>query len=561
MINYYGVDPDSKKESLRSSEVCARFINEIIACADEAIEKCVPALKMTEYALFCETGNRKIFESSYFARRNNCNAIMEAYWLTEDDKYLKPLVDYINYICDEFTWCLPAHCDIINMTPGELVENVDLFQSETARLLGEIKMCVGDKLPVYTLNRMEYEVRRRIFSSFEKGAVYGWESCKMNWATVCGAGCTMAALSFGTDEEKEKYTERFKGCLDSYLEGINDDGCCQEGMGYWSYGFVHFIILALCIKNHTNGEVDYFKLDKVRSIALFMHKIRMCESKVVSISDGGENFGFKVGMVSFLKKLYPEIELPDLKYGHLKGNVNSVFELLWFDENYKGDTLGESVNYFEQTQWYINRKGKYSFGVKGGYNDEPHNHNDIGSFMITSGEDTIISDLGCGEYVKETFREETRYSFVQNCSRGHSVPVVNGKYQKPGVNYRAENVRATENTFELEMAGAYEEGSIHSIKRSFTLTDSSVILKDVFEYSPQTESVKERIISKIKPEISDGTVRIGNAAIEYDTSKYTVSSDTEVYTAHNAVDKVTVYMTDFDFISPGERVFEVEIRL
>jgi len=561
MFDFYGVNIAEKREALKRSEVFRRYMDEIISAADEAVEKCVPALKMTEYSMFCENGNRRVFEKPYFERRNNCNAIMEAYWLTGNEKYLKPLVDYINYICDEFTWCLPAHCDIINMATGELVEHVDLFQAETARLFGEIKMCVGSKLPIYTLNRMEYEVRRRIFASFEKGKEYHWESCKMNWATVCGAGCTVAALSFGTDEEKEKYTARFRGCLDSYLEGINDDGCCQEGMSYWSYGFVHFIILALCIKNYSNGKIDYFSIGKTRSIALFMQKIRMCESKVVSISDGSEKFGFKVGQVSFLKKLYPELELPDLKYGHLRGNVNSVFELLWFDENYEGSALKEGMSYFDQTQWYINRKGHYSFAAKGGYNDEPHNHNDIGSFMITSGEDTLISDLGCGEYVKETFLEETRYGFVQNCSRGHSVPVVNGKYQKPGANYRAQNVKASDNTFELEIAGAYEEGIINSIKRSFTLTESSVILKDVFEYSPQTESVKERFISKIKPELSAEGVRIGKALIRYDSSEYEVSISTEIYTAHNAVDIITVYMTDFLPVSPDKRIFEFEIEI
>lgn len=106
---YYGVNPTDKREKLKNSAVAKPFLDEIIQKADIAINEASPAFKMSEYMLFYKNGNRRVFERGYFERRNKCFNILVAYWITEDEKYLMPLVDYITYICDEFSWCLPAH--------------------------------------------------------------------------------------------------------------------------------------------------------------------------------------------------------------------------------------------------------------------------------------------------------------------------------------------------------------------------------------------------------------------------------------------------------------------
>ena len=561
---YYGVNPEEKRRELLESKAAKRFTDEIIMLADEAITQESPAFKMSEYVMFYENGNRTFFEKGYFDRRRKCNNIMQAYWLTEDEKYLLPLVDYITYICDEFTWCLPAHTKLYNCLSKGSIEEIDLFQAETARLFAEIVMCVGDKLPKYTLDRMGYEVRRRIFATLNLNAEnskniynYWWEDCKMNWATVCGAGCTMAALYFGTETEAENAVKRFIGCLDSYLEGIDDDGCCKEGMAYWSYGFAHFVILAQAVKVYTDGKTDYFKSAKTHEIALFPQRVRMSDERVASISDGGESFGFKIGLISLLKAIYSDVILPDLKYGSRKGNVDSVSELLWFDVDYRSEKLSFDTNFLADSQWYISRKEKYSFVAKGGHNDEPHNHNDIGSFMITVGDEIFISDLGCGEYVRETFLPETRYNYIQNSSRGHSVPVIDGEYQQAGAEYCAKNAKASDNTFEIDIEGAYKSGLVNKINRHFTVSDDKVILTDRVEYTLENTNVTERFISKRKPELYEGVIDFGVGKILYDTAKYKAAISTDSYVSHNGTDIVTVYIADIESIGK-EEVFEFE---
>ena len=557
----YGVDSDKKREELLNSSKAKRFIDEVIAKADTAISEISPAFKMSEYMLFEETGNRTIFEKGYFERRNKCFSILIAFWLTKDEKYIKPLVDYITYISDEFTWCLPAHAHRSNNTVEGIIEEVDLFQSETARLFSEIVAIVGDKLPDYTKERMKYEIERRIFAGFKKGRSFEWETWPMNWVTVCGAGVFAAALYFGNDEDKEFFYNRCEPYLSTYLLGIEDDGCCQEGLSYWGYGFSHFVILAELIKEYSKGKVDYFKQDKVKELALFPQRVRLSKSKVASISDGGEEFSFKMGLLCYLKNLYPEVTLPSLEFGTYYGNVYSVSEFLWFFEDYKEDEIKKGLSWLKDTEWYINRKDNYSFVAKGGYNDEPHNHNDIGSFIVEVGDELILTDLGCGEYVKETFQPETRYTFPQNSSRGHSVPIINGEYQLYGKEYKAKNVKATENGFSLDIESAYRSGLIEKLARSFTLEDNKVILKDSFILSDETKSFTERLVSRVKPEILDGYVDFGKVKVYFDKEKISVSVNTETYISHKGNIELTFFETDFELkdIADGEAVLEIVI--
>ena len=554
MDNYYGIDLDEKRKELLSSLKAKTFVDKVISDADKAINEEVLALKMSDYLLFFKTGDRKKFQTGYYQRRNNCHALLFAYWLTEDEKYLEPLIDYVGYICDEYTWCLPAHININDIQSEMVMERIDLFHAETARLFAEIVMCVGDKLPSYILFRMKKEVERRVFPSLDRGYVYWWEDCKLNWATVCGSGCLLAALYFGDDNHKEAYVNRFQKCLDTYLEQ-SKDGCSREGILYWNYGFGHFVMLAQIIRIYTDGKIDYFKKPEVHEYARFLSRVTLSNSKTVAFSDAKENLSFNIALISFLINEYDDILTPNLDFGTYVTSSNSMWSLLWFDVNFPEAKVDTSSHYYEDAQWYIKKTKTYSFAAKGGNNDEPHNHNDIGSFMLVYNDKVIVSDLGSGIYTRQTFFPETRYDYIQNSSRGHSVPIINGKYQIAGAEYKAKNAKATDNEFYLDIESAYESGIINRISRLFTFEDNKVYLKDTFEFSDKTESITERLVSKNVPEVTDNSVIIENTKLSFDSDKFKVkiSKDTLI-----DKEEIPVYIIDFEPIS-DEKTFKLEI--
>ncbi|WP_259391711.1 heparinase II/III-family protein [Paenibacillus thiaminolyticus] len=74
--------------------------------------------------------------------------------------------------------------------------------------------------------------------------------------------------------------------------------------------------------------------------------------------------------------------------------------------------------------------------AKGGHNDESHNHNDIGSFIVYADQCPLWIDAGVGTYTAKTFSPE-RYSIWTMQSGYHNVPTVNGAEQAPGRTFRS----------------------------------------------------------------------------------------------------------------------------
>ncbi|GJM76376.1 hypothetical protein HMSSN036_85920 [Paenibacillus macerans] len=96
--------------------------------------------------------------------------------------------------------------------------------------------------------------------------------------------------------------------------------------------------------------------------------------------------------------------------------------------------------FLPDAQWLVSRHrsaaGSFGFAAKGGHNGEPHNHNDLGHFILIAGRDTFAADLGSGEYTADYFGAG-RYRYDCNGSQGHSVPIINGRHQAEGERHAA----------------------------------------------------------------------------------------------------------------------------
>ncbi len=566
MKTYLGINLSEQREKLLNSRVAKPVIDEIINNADNALSREYPYLLYSDYMIYNQTGSRIEYEQKYFLRRKDCAYLLMALYLTNDEKYLEPLYNLIFTICDEFSWCLPAHARLDEDPSAEFVtEMIDLFQAETARLLSDAYCVLGDIIPPLVCDRIKFEVRRRVIEPMLKNK-YWWFDLKSNWAAVCAGGTAAAVLTFGTKEEKDYIFPILDSCIDNYISGFTDDGCCTEGYAYWNYGFGYFLLYAEMMHEYHGGKKDYFKNEKVKKIALFPQKVRLGTGKVVSFSDARKDFFFVPGVAGYLKRVYgDEYVCPDISLYSFNVTVPSIKELLWFDTDYKSDNV-KLTTYFPEAQWFIAQGENYSFAAKGGHNNEEHNHNDVGSFMIVCRDDSIpLADLGCARYCKEYFLPATRY-FCLNCgSHGHSVPIINGKSQNFGEEFRATNVVCSENSFSIDIENAYDKGIVNKITRKFNLSGKSIILTDTFLPSCKTESITERFISETKPEITDGLVDLKSACIVYDKTKYEVKVSTDFYLPHDRSlsekDTIDVFLIDFTAKDKSNMEFEFEIKI
>jgi hypothetical protein len=125
------------------------------------------------------------------------------------------------------------------------------------------------------------------------------------------------------------------------------------------------------------------------------------------------------------------------------------------------------------------------FAAKGGHNNESHNHNDIGTFILYKGAVPIFADAGVGTYTKTTF-DHNRYTIWSMQSRWHNLPAINGKPQKNGAHYKASDIvvsdKGNTRTFKLNIAGAYpSDACCESWTREYKLTDKSLTIVDEFK--------------------------------------------------------------------------------
>ena len=515
----------------------------------------IKTLAYSKWKLFWETGDRGIYERDYFERRYFIeHALPLALIYPDDERFIDKLSDVIFAICDEYTWCLPAH-------QGQRDKNdnsrVDLFASETGFYLALIDTLVGDRLDPLIRDRIRVEVKRRIFDTILGCEHYGWwEGGKNNWTAVCtgSVGCAMMLLS--PELMDDKMEQRLVYSMRCFLGGFADDGICTEGCGYWTYGVSFFVQFADMLKTFTGGRVDLFKEKKVRAIATFPQRMFLSGKASVSFADGNRSLEYTFGVMHRLKDEYPDdVLIYSPEYGSYDIGCGRLairlYSAIWHNDEYfnnPADSTACFEEYAPNACWLTKRTMKYGFAAKAGHNAEMHNHNDVGSFIFAKGGRQLVTDLGAGVYTRQYFSSE-RYDIFEPSSRSHCLPIINGEYQFHSEDAAARDVEYSKGHFSMDIADAYPAGTAKSVKRSFDMYDDKVVLTDVFDVADGSRIV-ERFVSLVEPKFdTDGVVLL-------DECRFSYFGDAKITVSTEKTNGDTCYLLDFE-LNKGAKEFKV----
>lgn len=544
-------DQDAFWRIVRTTPDYADLVSEIRREGERLSATPIPELTYALFTLFEKQGSRLEYERVYFERRRRLNTFVLLSLLEpERDELRSGLHEIIWAVCNEYTWCLPAHLQ------GRKVRGaIDLFAAETGFALSEIAVLLGQRLPARLRDRMAEEVEQRLFRPFLENGPFGWETAKHNWSAVCAGSIGAAALLML--DPSDRLTAVISKALDSmayFLDGFGDDGACTEGIGYWNYGFGFFVYFADLLKRRTGGAIDLFRLEKVRSIALFQQKCYLDGDAVVNFSDSPLRVPVQLGLTHYLAGLYPEdMDVPpsSLRAAYTEDHCSrwapAFRNLIWYDAG-KRETAWRAADYYlPDAEWTVSRHhseyGRFGFAAKGGHNDEPHNHNDIGQFILLAGGTPFITDLGAGEYTAEYFGPG-RYDFDCNGSQGHTVPILDGRLQAAGRDSAARILEASlgkdEVRFKLEFGSAYRLGHLASAVRQFVWRKAelpSLELIDEFKFTSVPERIVERLATVVPPEPGEGCILLrgedGYAVkIVYDRDKLEPVFTSRTFTDH-----------------------------
>ena len=482
----------------------------------------ITVLTFQDFMDFSRTGRRMEFEAKYFKRRGQLNAAAAMYFIYREQSCLQRLEDVIWAICDEYTWCLPAHA------PWEadfetVPFHIDLFAAETGFAISEIAALLADVLHPRVLARAKRAVQTRIVQSFEENR-YHWEDLEMNWSAVC-AGSVGACFMHLFPERFEAVKPRLLHAMDCFLRGFGSDGCCREGMNYWNYGFGFFTYFSDLLCQFTDGAADLFADPRACNAAKFQQSAFLNPTTCISFADSRPTAKATPGLLSYLIKRYPNEVYPAGSTAEILDKSDHCYRwatffrsLIWTDFQILAPAALKNTVYLSDAQWYISKSGPFALAAKGGHNDEPHNHNDLGHFILADEKGQLLSDLGSGLYTQSYFQPETRYDIINNSAAGHSVPIIGGQLQSCGRAHAAKKIRADETGFAVDIAGGYAIDGLKSAIRKWSVTPDCITMQDAFHLDGAPLDVTERFIASLPPRVEGTTVFLRALCISTDTA-------------------------------------------
>lgn len=461
----------------------------VIARAEKLLTEPLPEQTDDLYLDFSRTGNRRRYESVAFARRRTrLNTLVLAECAENRGRFLPAIEEVVAATCAERTWVLPAHDRSLANFNRERVD-IDLFSSEYGWQLATTNWLLGERLSPETRALIRENVDERVLEPFR--AMYsgerepnGWLRVDSNWNAVCLAGVTGAALAQIEDRRRRaEFIVAAEQYSHNFLDGFTPDGYCSEGLGYWNYGFGHYVLLAETVRQATGGGVDLMDRPGVAAPATFGARIQIIGGVSPAFADCAIGARPDRLTMFYVNRRYglglDEYNALDL--AATTGGLNPAMIFGFPNSATQGATIAGADATVGLRTWFgdagilIGRPAPGSgchlgVALKGGHNADHHNHNDVGSYVVVVEDRAVLLDPGSEVYTSRTFGAQ-RYEGLLLNSFGHPVPLVAGQLQRAGRDAEAK-VLASEftdarDTLTLDLRSAYDVPELTRLERSF----------------------------------------------------------------------------------------------
>jgi hypothetical protein len=502
-------------------------LEKVIKEGERALKSDFEAISGSTSLDFVRSGDRLAHSKISFGKRNQLTTLILAESIEGKGRFMEAIFNGIWSICEESYWGVPAH---ISGTGLPDVENpvVDLFAAETAAVLAMADYMVGDKLDEINKlirKRIYFETNKRIFIPMNtKSDRYGWMSKTKqvnNWNPWIMSNWLMTSLLLEKDDLRraEMVYAAMKG-LDLYINGLGEDGGCDEGPSYWfAAGGSVFDCLELLEKS-TSGQINIFKEPIIQKMAAYVYKAHIdgfyftnfADADPVLKPDGLMLYRFGLALKDENMKQFGQ--WANLNFNRFEVNGNQrmrTIENMMTIKDIPSQTIYQPVQdaWISDIQVMTSRSaGGLYLAAHGGHNAESHNHNDVGDFIVYADGKPMIVDAGRGNYTARTFSSK-RYELWFTQSNYHNLPVINGFGQKEGRDFEAKNVScqisAKESVLKMDLADAYpKEAAIKKWQRSISLQKEKekIILADDYELSAISDFLQHIFMTVCDVDIS-----------------------------------------------------------
>ncbi|MCT9821315.1 heparinase II/III-family protein [Microbacterium sp. W1N] len=489
-------------------------------------------------------GDREVWERPAFERQRRLTRAAAMAAITAAPEWLDEVADGIVLLCEQSSWCWPAHDDTAERHGAVLATTtdpfVDLGAGEAVAQLAWIDQLLGDALDERYPGlraRIRVEARTRVFAPFLARRDWHWigrDETPHNWNPWIHGNVLVAALRLldAPDEraEREQVVALAVEGLDRYVAALPDDGAIDEGYEYWWNGACR-ALEALDVLGHATGDrvQPAAAVPALRATVAFPHRMALGDGWYLNLADGQAR--------PVEPKIWHALHRAAVRAGDEQARdhaaaqrrpgqpvasehsgagrlLRAMSDPQWLAAEPAGEPLPDTV-WLPSVQVLLAREragtaAGLTLAIKGGHNGENHNHNDVGSFVVASDGVPVLVDAGRPTYTKQTFGPH-RYDIWTMQSDWHNVPRVAGTAQNPGHRFgaRAVTARPDEAALSLDIAGAYGLAEGTRLVRTARLDRAArrVSITDVW---PEGEAapVTEHLIVAGDVELLQGGARI-----------------------------------------------------
>lgn len=503
---------------------------------------------------FVRSGDRERHSGISFAKRNVLTELILAESMEDQGRFTEAILNGVWSICEESFWGVPAH---IGRTGLPDVENpeVDLFAAETASVLALADYFTGsklDKINPLIRKRIYYETSQRFFEPMlTRGDRYNWMSktkAVNNWNPWIMSNWMLSNLLLEkqADKRAQMLYASISG-LDRYLNGLGEDGGCDEGPSYWfaAGGSVYDCLELL----QQSTKLQVYDQALIQKMAAYVYKAHIdgyyftnfADADPVLKPDGLMLYRFGTAIADKQLESLGAWSFQQFPITGVTGfqRMRRVQNLLTIS-TIKGGSEYKPVKdaWVSDIQVMTARtsKGLY-LATHGGHNAESHNHNDVGDFIVYANGQPMIVDAGRGNYTARTFSSK-RYELWFTRSEYHNLPIINGFGQSAGREFEATSVLSTINDqqaqLKMDLAAAYpKEAGIKKWERSIQLDRSKeqILLSDNYQLENKLASLQQVFMTIADVDLTKPGVILlkgsGNTQLElnYDAKQWTAASE------------------------------------
>jgi hypothetical protein len=488
-----------------------------------------PQPKLSQYARFWRDGVRTAYEAPAAELRRRTSVAVVAAAVTDAEEWLDEAADGLLMLCEQTSWCWPAHEGFASarghVLPDLADPYLDLGAGETVAVLAWADLVLAERLDARVpglRQRMRAEALARVITPFLQKRDWHWlglHGRPGNW-TPWVHGNVLAAALFLVDHPplQARVVALVIEGLDRYAAAVPSDGGCDEGYTYWWHGPARLAEALELLEWATDGALSTAGL--LEESARFPHRMALGDGWYVNVADGParpsyplpwhllHRWGARIGDPEVMAQAASHRDSAVVTVAAGLGRaLVGLFDSGWASASARTTSMPlPTGSWLPDVQVLVAREQAGSaaglaLAAKGGHNAEHHNHNDVGSYIVACDGAPVLIDLGQPTYTSESFTDR-RYEIWTMQSQWHNLPVINGHDQAAGPDFAAAEVsgQLTPDHAELrlDISGAYPaEARCLSWQRRVRLDRSPVriTISDAWRLTAPGEAAVQHVVA------------------------------------------------------------------